>query len=95
MEDFGGGEGGLSPLFTCFSGGVPAAFYRKALYSACAQGKEWKLLIEGVNPIGAAFVTVFVTVFVLTLLIDVLVAAAPLSAFAAAWIYTPRGQKRE
>ena len=24
-----------------------------------------------------------------------LVAAAPLSAFAAAWIYTPRGQKRE
>ena len=53
------------------------------------------MLIEGVNPIGAAFVTVFVTVFVLTLLIDVLVAAAPLSAFAAAWIYTPRGQKRE
>ena len=87
MEDFGGGEGGLSPLFTCFSGGVPAAFYRKALYSARTQGKEWKLLIEGVNPIGAAFV--------LTLLIDVLVAAAPLSAFAAAWIYTPRGQKRE
>lgn len=34
------------------------------------------MLIEGVNPIGAAFVTVFV----LTLLIDVLVAAAPLSA---------------
>ena len=33
------------------------------------------------------------TVFVLTLLIDVLVAAAPLSAFAAAWIYTPRGKK--
>lgn len=49
------------------------------------------MLIEGVNPIGAAFVTVFV----LTLLIDVLVAAAPLSAFTAAWIYTPRGQKRE
>lgn len=49
------------------------------------------MLIEGVNPIGAAFVTVFV----LTLLIDVLVAVAPLSAFAAAWIYTPRGQKRE
>ena len=91
MEDFGGGEGGLSLLFTCFSGGAPAAFYRKALYSARTQGKEWKLLIEGVNPIGAAFVTVFV----LTLLIDVLVAAAPLSAFAAAWIYTPRGQKRE
>ena len=87
MADFGGGEGGLSPLFTCFSGGAPAAFYRKALYSARTQGKEWKLLIEGVNPIGAAFV--------LTLLIDVLVAAAPLSAFAAAWIYTPRGQKRE
>ena len=87
MVDFGGGEGGLSPLFTCFSGGAPAAFYRKALYSARTQGKEWKMLIEGVNPIGAAFV--------LTLLIDVLVAAAPLSAFAAAWIYTPRGQKRE
>ena len=76
MADFGGGEGGLSPLFT-----------EKPLYSARTQGKEWKLLIEGVNPIGAAFV--------LTLLIDVLVAAAPLSAFAAAWIYTPRGQKRE
>jgi len=87
VEDFGGGEGGLSPLFTCFSGGAPAAFYRKALYFARAQGKEWKLLIEGVNPIGAAFV--------LTLIIDVLVAAAPLSAFAAAWIYTPREQKRE
>ena len=70
-----------------FQAARPLLFTEKPLYSARTQGKEWKLLIEGVNPIGAAFV--------LTLLIDVLVAAAPLSAFAAAWIYTPRGQKRE
>ena len=67
-----------------FQAARPLLFTEKPLYSARTQGKEWKLLIEGVNPIGAAFV--------LTLLIDVLVAAAPLSAFAAAWIYTPRGQ---
>ena len=90
MADFGG-EAGSARFLPVFQAARPLLFTEKPLYSARTQGKEWKLLIEGVNPIGAAFVTVFV----LMLLIDVLVAAAPLSAFAAAWIYTPRGQKRE
>ena len=80
-------KAGSARFLPVFQAVRPLLFTEKPLYSARTQGKEWKLLIEGVNPIGAAFV--------LTLLIDVLVAAAPLSAFAAAWIYTPRGQKRE
>ena len=80
-------KAGSARFLPVFQAARPLLFTEKPLYSARTQGKEWKLLIEGVNPIGAAFV--------LTLLIDVLVAAAPLSAFAAAWIYTPRGQKRE
>ena len=80
-------KAGSARFLPVFQVARPLLFTEKPLYSARSQGKEWKLLIEGVNPIGAAFV--------LTLLIDVLVAAAPLSAFAAAWIYTPRGQKRE